>query len=309
MKLKKEKYLQIAGVLILVLFPLIAMGIKGTSYYLTIGSQALMFAALALSWDILARTGQVSFAVAGFYGLGAYASAILMKSAGFPLIASMVAGVLICAIIALGLGYLTLRLKGLYFAIATIAFSLILMTVVVNLKGLTHGAEGISVPGLFDLNGYAIYYTVLIVLSLVIALSIYITRSKIYYAFTAIRTNQEVARVMGIDVIRFKVAAFILTSSIAGLMGMMEAYTATFIEPYQIFNIGISVKTVAMAIFGGIYTTAGPVIGAIILKILDEILNTTIGVGYMIIYGLIIVLVILYLPKGVVGLWKKLTEK
>jgi branched-chain amino acid transport system permease protein len=309
MKWTKENSLASVGVLALIIFPLIAMGMKGTSYYLQIGLSSLMFAVIALSWDTLARTGQVSFAVPGFYGLGAYVSAILVKSAGFPIVLSMVAAIIFCAIIALGLGYLTLRLKGLYFAIATLAFSLILMTVIIQLKGITHGSEGISVPAMFNMNKFAIYYLVLFFLGLTIAFSVFIQKSKIKYAFTAIRTNQEVAKVMGINVINYKVGIFVISSCVAALMGMFEAYIATFIEPYSVFNLSIGVMAVAMAIFGGLYSTVGPVVGAIVLKVLDEILNTTIGLGYMIIYGLIIVLVILYLPKGVVGLWKKVTEK
>jgi len=293
------------GIVILIIFPLVVSLIPGTKYFLQISIDVLMFAVLALSWDMLVRTGQASFAVPGFYGLGAYVAAIFVKTLGFPVFVSIVIAMIASAIVAFILGYLTLRLKGMYFAIATLAFSLILMTITIQIKDITHGSEGISVTPMFGGDKFYIYYLILLTLGVVIFISEYIQKSKFWYSFTAIRTNEQVAKVMGINTVRQKVSMFIISAVIASVMGSYEAFIAGFIEPYSVFNLSIGVMALAMAIFGGIYSTTGPIIGAIILKILDEILSTTIGLGYMIVYGLIIVITILYLPKGVLGLWKK----
>jgi len=301
----KKKILSYLGIFIVAIFPLIAYFMPGTKYFQQVSIDILMYTILALSWDMLVRTGQASFAIPGFYGLGAYVAAIFTKTLGFPIIFSIIIALLISSIVAWLLGYLTLRLKGMYFAIATLAFSLILMTLVIQLKDITHGSEGISTITMFAGNKYMIYYLIFITFVIVIGISEYIQRSKYWYSFTAIRTNEQVAKVMGINTVRQKVVMFVISAMIASLIGTYETFIAGFIEPHSVFNLSIGVMALAMVIFGGIYSTIGPIVGAVILKIIDEILSTTIGLGYMIVYGLIIVITILYLPKGVLGIWQK----
>jgi branched-chain amino acid transport system permease protein len=209
-------------------------------------------------------------------------------------------------LIAFALGIVTLRLKGLYFAIATLAFTLVMQTVVTQLDGITNGTAGITLPVFFGQNDYAIFYFFVFFAGIVIFLSEYIQRSKYNYSFTAIRSNEEVAKVVGIDVVKDKVLIFTVSSGIVALLGMFYAYTSNFIDPGSTFDLEIGVMGLAIAVLGGLYTTIGPLIGAIILVILQEILSNIVDTGYMLVYGLVIILVILYVPKGVVGLWKKI---
>ncbi len=304
-----EKIVLGGGAFVIILFPLIASGLQGTSYFLSIGKNIFLYAAFALSWDMLARTGQVSFAHPGFFGLGAYISAILFKDAGVAWMFSIFISLIACMLIAFALGRVTLRLKGLYFAIATLAFTLVMTTVVTQLDSITHGTAGITLPQFFNGNEYAIFYFFVFFAGVVVFLSEYVQRSKYNYSFTAIRSNEEVAKVVGVDVVKDKVLIFTVASGIAALLGMFYAYTNNFIDPESTFTLEIGTMGLAIAVLGGLYTTVGPIIGAIILVILQEILSNIVDTGYMLVYGLVIILVILYLPKGVVGLWKKMAEK
>ncbi len=309
-KKQTEKIFMIGGGALILLFPLLASGLQGTSYFLTIGKHIFLYATFALAWDMLARTGQVSFAHPAFFGLGAYFSAILFKKyAVMGLIPSMIVSLILCMAIAFALGIVTLRLKGLYFAIATLAFTLVMQTVATQLDGVTNGTAGITLPVILGQNDYAIYYFFVIFMGAIIFLSEYVQRSKYHYSFTAIRSNEEVAKVVGIDIVKDKVLIFTVSSGIAALLGMFYAYTSNFIDPASTFNLEIGTMGLAIAVLGGLYSTIGPIIGGFILVVLQEVLSNIVDTGYMLVYGLVIILVILFLPKGVVGLWNHIAEK
>ncbi|MGH2405832.1 MAG: branched-chain amino acid ABC transporter permease [bacterium] len=275
---------------------------KTQPYYLQLAINVLIFAVLALSWDLLARTGQLSLAHAAFFGLGAYTSALMTTRAGVPIPVGIALGSVVATVTAAALGFLTLRLRGIYFAIATLAFSETLRVITKQLR-FTGGPAGTVAPPLLAGNLPGQYLVILGILLLAVVVSHRVNHSRWHFAFTAIRTNEEVAAVMGVDVVRFKVAAFALSALFAGITGGFYAHVFLFINPFEAYSLAISVGALVAPIFGGLYTTLGPLLGAVALRIGEEALRAALGSGFLIIYGLILAAVILYMPRGLLGLW------
>lgn len=289
-----------AAIVLAVAFPFIT-----GEYYRHLSILTLMYAVLALSWDLAARAELVSFAHTGFFGLGAYVSAITFLRFDLPFLLSFAIAVLLTALVAIGLGYLTLRLSGIYFAIATLAFSQVLLVAALQVPKVTGGAMGLSVPSLFGGMRVYSYFLVLGILALVILVSIYLEKSHFHLAYSAMRTSSRVASVLGVNTVRYRLAAFTLSAIFACLAGAFYVHYTTTTIPYEAFNLNVGVVSIVMAVLGGLYSTAGPVLGAVILKIVEEYMRTTIPYGYMLIYGLLLVVGILFLPKGVLGVLKK----
>ena len=290
--------------------------------YLSLVTNAINLAILALSWDILARTGQLSLAHAAFFGAGAYTTAVLAKLTGAPLWLGIPLGGVVALLLALLLGSVTLKLRGIYFAIATLAFAEVLRAVVQQLPTrVAGGAAGINVAPLFRPQfvagemerweiaflrneGYFLVYAGLLVLTLLV--SVLVQRSRLRYAFTAIRTNEAVAAVMGVRPARYKLLAFALSSFLVGLLGAVHAHRFGSVSPDETFGIGTTVLALVTPIFGGLYTTFGPVLGAAGLASIEEVLRRTFSEGYLIGYGVVLVLSILFMPGGLVGVFRKL---
>lgn len=260
---------------------------------------------LASSWDILARTGQVSVGQAGLFGIGAYTAALSYQWVHLSPVLGMFAGGIIAVIVAAFLGTLTLRLRGIYFSITTIAFAEALSVIWLMTPGFAGGAMGLSTPPLFGGNREQAYYLILAILALVILVVWLIQASRLNFAFTAIRENEEVANVMGINPTRYKVLAFMISAFFTGFAGGFYSHYNTYIIPYEVFGLGISIACLVMPIFGGLYTITGPVLGTIVIKAIEEYLRVTVSYGHQIAYGLILVMVVLFMPEGLVGLWRR----
>jgi branched-chain amino acid transport system permease protein len=282
----------------------VPLAIASDPYLLLLANVMLMFTALALSWDVVARTGQLSLAHGAFFGLGAYTVALGHKYAALPPLIGLGAALVAGAIVALGLGAVTLRLRGIYFAIATLAFGEVLRTVALQLPDITGGPVGISMPPLFGGDRVASYYLVGSVFLVSLALSLGVRYTRVHYAVTAIRTNEAVAAVMGVPVVRVKVLTFAASAVCATLAGAFYMPFITHTDPNDAFEVSRSVAALAFPIFGGIYTTAGPVIGTLVLRSLEEYLRVTPPwkEGYQVVYGAVIVLAVLFIPRGLVGL-------
>lgn len=273
-------------------------------YLLHILILVLMSGVMALSWDLLVRTGQLSLAHAGFFGLGAYAAALSCNLLGVSWWGSFIAAALVGGTAALGLGMITLRLHGMYFAIATLAFAEVLRTVALQVK-FTGGAVGVTLPAIFGGNRVAAYYLAAVIFILCILVSLALQKSRWGLAFQAVRARQSVAEVLGIDTIRTKLAAFVISSVFPSLIGAFYIHYVTYIIPYEAFSLNTSVSALVMSVFGGLYSTAGPILGAVVLKIVEEYLKSTIVYGYTVIYGLILALVILFMPNGLMGVIRR----
>ena len=217
----------------------------------------------------------------------------------------MFSGGIVSVFVAAFLGTLTLRLRGIYFSITTIAFAEALSVIWLMTPDFTGGAMGLSTPPLFGGNREQAYYLILALLALVILVVWLIQTTRLNFAFTAIRENEEVANVMGINPTRYKVLAFMISAFFTGFAGGFYSHYNTYIIPYEVFGLGISIACLVMPIFGGLYTIAGPIIGTIVIKAIEEYLRVTVSYGHQIAYGLILVGVVLFMPEGLVGLWKK----
>lgn len=289
---------------------------KAAVSYLSILTSAITLAVLALTWDIVGRTGQLSLAHAAFYGAGAYSTAILLKAGG-PLWLGLPLGAAVGALLAFGLGTVTLRLRGIYFAIATLSFTEVLKAVVQQLPTrVAGGAAGINVPPLFRPTfvagemerwevafirneSYFLLYAGLLVLTVLVSVTLQHTRLR--SAFTAIRTNEEVAAVMGVRADRYKLLAFTVSSTLVGLLGALDAHRVGSVLPDASFAVGTTVLALVTPIFGGLYTTVGPILGAAVLSSIEETLRRNLESGYLIGYGVVLVLSILFMPRGLVG--------
>jgi branched-chain amino acid transport system permease protein len=293
--------------------------------YLSIATNALSLSILALSWDILARTGQLSLAHAAFYGAGAYTTALLVKHASLPLWVGIPLGGVAAVIFALLLGAVTLRLRGIYFAIATLSAAEVLKAIVHHLPTpIAGGNAGLNVTALFRpefvagqmerwevafLRNEAYFYVYGGVLLATVLASMLVQRSRFKHAFTAIRTNEEVAGVMGIRPARAKLLAFVLSAVFVGMLGAVEAHRVGSVLPEQSFSVATTVLALVTPIFGGLYTTLGPIVGALGLSSVQETLRRTFSDGYLIGYGVVLVLSILFMPRGVVGLLNGLMRR
>lgn len=264
-----------------------------------------MYVTLSSSWNILTLAGQLTLGHAGFFGIGAYTSALLALRLGVPIAAGMVAGALAAAALAAAVGFVCLRLRGVYLAIATLSLVEALRIVVLNLPDYTEGSMGITLPPVFGGARRPAYFAMLVVAVLPVLATVWIKRSKLHVIFGAIREDQGAAEMLGINTTAYKVLAFALSASFAGLAGGFYPHYITYTTPDSAFAIGLSIEAQIMPILGGLYTVAGPVVGAIVLTLAGEYLRTTFGAANLFVYGVVMIVVILCLPDGLVGLARR----
>ena len=271
-------------------------------YAQAIGRSVLTYLILAVSWDMLIRSGQLSFGIAGFFGLGSYAAVMAGKWLGMaPILTLLLAGVVV-ALVAAAVGSVVLRLRGMYFAITTLALAEIFRIIIRNWNNFTGGPNGALLSGvIFGGNAAATYILMLVLGVLAIAASEWFQRGKMHFALTAIRNNEVVAKSSGINIYFYLLIAFVITSAMQGVAGAAYAQQFGFVTPESSFSVNYTLIPLAIALFGGMYTSWGPVVGAVILGVLGEYLKLYIPYGHLIVYGLIIVLVLLLMPKGIVG--------
>ncbi len=291
----------VPGLLLIILVLLATLPRYASIYTVILLTSILMYIVLTVSWVMFSGpTGYISLATAAFFGVGIYTSAILGMTLPLPLV--VFCGGLASFCLALLVGALTLRLKGIYFAIFT--FGLVelikhlLLWYEINMTG-TRGRFVI----LIDNN--TIYYVMFVILVLLMLTAYLIRRSKYGLALQSIGQNEEAAAHIGINVTQIKVVTFAISAFFIGAAGSIMATRWTYIDPYIAFNPLFSFMPVLMAIFGGLGQPYGPVLGAVIFTYLEEILITRFPYYYMLIFGIILVVTILYLPGGLVGLIQK----
>ncbi len=255
-----------------------------------------MLAILAESWNIIGGfTGYASFGNVAFFGIGAYTTGILLTRVGLPFaLALMAAGILPMLFGAL-VGMPILRLKGHYFAIATLGVAETMREVVYNLE-FTGKGTGLVMPILR--SPLPFFYLMLAILVAVTLVNWWLSASRFGYGLIAIREDEDAAAVMGINTPLYKTIAFALSGAFTGLAGGVYAYWITFIDPDAVFKVIITVQLIIMAVFGGTGTVLGPLLGALVLASLSEWLSTHLVTLAELSNGLIIVLVVLFMPKG-----------
>jgi branched-chain amino acid transport system permease protein len=268
----------------------------------------LMYAVITVSWTIFSGpTGYISLAPAAFFGLGVYSSAIL----GFqlPLLAVIVLGGLASSCLAFVVGALTLRLKGIYFVMFTFGLVELLLHFVLWWEVNITGTTGRVVP---TVDNTTVFYIVLAIFVLTILTAHFVKRSRFGLALRSIGEHEEAAAHIGINVTAFKIVTFAISAFFMGAVGAIMATRWTYIDPKIAFNPLISFLPVLMAIFGGMGQLYGPIIGAAAFAYLEEILITRFPYHYMLIFGIIMVVAILYMPDGLVGFiqkgWKRIAR-
>lgn len=286
--------------LVLALLPQMTAG-----YTLTLLIDVLKFVILTVAWVIFSGpTGYMSLATAAFYGLGFYVAAIFSGTVPFALLI-VLAGVF-AFVVALGVGALTLRLRGVYFAIFTFALVLLAQSVVLEVERVVTGTRGRFVE---TESTEMVYYAIFIVAIVTVLSAFLIRRSRYGLALTSIGEYEEAAAHSGIDVVRTKVVTFAVTAVFMGMAGAIIATRRTYIDPGIAFDLNHSFLPVLMAMFGGMANLVGPVIGAALFTYIGEFLLTRFPDLYMLIFGVVLVLAILFLPNGVLGLIQQLWRK
>jgi branched-chain amino acid transport system permease protein len=279
-------------------------------FVLTIATQALIWALLAASWDLLSGyTGQISFGHAGFFALGAYAAAAATKHLDLSPWAGLAGGALLAAAMGLGVGFPALRLRGHYLALVTLGFAEILRLVAQNWLAVTGGPFGIhdyrTFPGLPAdplARRQATYWIILAIVGFSVAVMAGVCeRTSVGKAFRAIREDEVLAAALGINTTAYKLLAFGLSAGFAGLAGTLYAYYVLLVSP-SVASAATTSLVIGMAVFGGLGTIWGPVLGAVLLYGVNEALRF-LGVVYnLIVVGLVIMVFVVVLPSGLAGL-------
>ena len=291
----------VAAVGLLLLAALAAYPVFGSGYGVRSMQQIFMWIALAGSWNLISGlTGYVSFGHVAFFGAGAYAGAILVAGAGWPWPLAALAGGAAAIVLAVVIGYPCLRLKGPYFAIAMLGLNEVLRALVSYFEGLTGGGNGLSLPTL-DAS-VPIYYVMGVLAVAVTAMAWLIVTSRFGLRLMTIREDEVAAEAMGIDTFHHKLAALLLSAVGPGVAGALMARDQGYIEPVSVFPLAITVTMIVMALFGGKGTVFGPVIGAVVLFVAQEIVWARYPYVHPLLFGAIIVAVVLLMPRGVLGL-------
>jgi len=299
-------------------------------YIFFAGYTVLQFIVLSTAWNILGGyCGYVNFGSAGFFALGAYSSVCLYTIGQSleelfpePLVAPMqlifplplpvliiVAGI-VAGLVGLGTGYLTLRLRGVFFAIATLALAVVLQTFIVNWSfvGGSRGAYVIPPNEIPFFGPYIQYLFVLMLVLVIISLTCarLIERSRLGYGFATIRDDELAAEACGVPTLRLKLIATVLSGALMGMAGAPFPFYIGYIEPGSAFDLSYAVNSIAMPMIGGTTSWAGPLIGAVLLGTLQQVATVTISSAInLLIVGLLLIGFVIVAPGGIVGLWQK----
>ena len=294
---------------VLSLFLIAAPFIFETRYSQHVLILVLLYAALGSAWNILGGfAGQLSLGHAAFFGIGAYTAAVIASKTSLSPWWAMVAGPILVLPIALLVGWICFRLRGPYFTLATIAVGEVMRLVALNWSDMTGGAVGVVIrPSIFSgTSKVPYYYIVLIIAGVTIALCHGISRRKLGYYLMAIREDEETAESIGIDSTRYKLIALAISASLTAIAGAFYANYFLFVDPTIVLPLALSVEIVLMAIIGGLGTVAGPVLGAVLLRRSSEVFRNEFAQANLLIYGALLVIVILFMPDGLTGGFRRL---
>lgn len=277
------------------------------AYPLHLMVMVVVFAILALSLNLITGYGgMISLGHAGFFLIGAYTSALLSVYQGWSFWLAMPAAIVLTAMSGLLLGIPALRWSGHFLAVITIAFGTIAQLLAINWVFLTNGVDGVAPiprPGLIGVDltsDLAYYYFCLVILAIVIYLMVRLVSSGFGRALRALKDDEVAAAAMGIDIARSKISAFVISAAIAGLAGALYAHYIRFLNPDS-FTLDVSIRVFMMMIIGGVGNIAGSILGSFVVYILPEVLRP-LQEYYYLIWGVIVILVMLFLPGGLISL-------
>ena len=276
-----------------------------SQYWLHAMIISLFYVMMASSWNLIAGyTGQISFAHAAFSGVGAYASGMLAVNLGVPPLLGVLIGAGVAALLGLGLGYLCIRMGGIYLSLTTLGFSEILRIIITNEDQWTRGTMGLQVPGFFTEYSKASYYYLFLVITVLFLILIRkIIHSEMGLTFRAVLNDELAASSSGINTIRVRVLAFTVSSAMAGLAGGLYGHYLMLITP-DIPSLGQMFLVLAMAVIGGMGSFAGPILGSFVLEILSEYIRIY-GEYHVLLFGLVALAVARFAPEGIMGILDK----
>jgi len=285
--------------------------LRVNAYLYFAGYVILQYVVMATAWNILGGyAGYVNFGTPAFFAMGAYTAVVLIQWMRAPLPVLILAGGLVAALLGLGIGYLTLRLRGTFFSIATLALSVVLQTVIMNWD-YVGGSRGMSVirPSGPPFGSYVTFlFTVMVGLAVgSVLVAQFIERSWIGRGLAALRDNEEAAECMGVPTLKLKLFATTVSGFLLGVAGAPFPYYVTFVEPNSAFALDYAVNALAMPMIGGTTSWAGPVIGAVLLGTASQLATVTISSEMnLFIVGVVLVAFVVLAPEGILGLVRRL---
>lgn len=285
-------------------------------YFMHLWVTFYLFAALAVAWDLIGGyAGQLSLGHAAFFALGAYTSVLLLQDVGLSPLLGGLLGAALAAAVSLGIGYVVFRLRGVFFAMATIAFAEILRSLLLHFQRLTHGDNGLALPftgerplDLMFRSETPFYYIALGLAAMTLCVTAAIRESRTGYYLRAIRDDQDAAESLGIGSRRVKLIALALSAGLTALGGTVYAFDIGFVNPDSTASLGLSIEIAIMAIVGGVGTLGGPVIGAGVIVALTQATNAALGARGGVstaLYGLLLMITVLLQPAGLAALWRR----
>ncbi len=292
------------AVLILMGF-LICVPFFASDYWITLLVLILIFTVYASGWNLFSGlTGYTNFGLAWFIGVSGYVSSLLIADYNWFWLMAWSIGALFVSIVSIGVGYILLRIKGVYFAISMVALTEGTRELFGTgyLEPITHGGKGL--PFVAGIRLPTLYWSTLLLAFVTLIVCYKITSSKFGLRLMAIREDEQAAETLGIHTTRDKITAFVLSAFIVGLAGAIHCTYQNYIDPTYAFNIQLTLTPIVMTLFGGVGTVFGPVIGATLFTFIHEILWAELTLLYMAIFGAILMGLILFFPQGLLG-WIK----
>jgi len=274
---------------------------------------------------LIGFTGQISLGHAGFFAIGAYTAAFFATTFKVPFLPAMLLAGILAAIAGAIVGIPCLRLRGLYLAMATMSFGVVIEYIVINWESVTRGVRGISIPkptilGMAFDNDRKFYFLILFIVILMVIIAKNIVRTKVGRAFVAIRDRDIAAEVIGVDLTKYKVLSFVISSFYGGVAGCLYSYYVSYVHPEH-FNLLLSIEYIAMIIVGGLGTILGSILGAIFITIVPDLLKIfAVWLGKMIpgfagkydenwnlaMFGILIILFLIFEPGGFNAIWRRI---
>jgi len=287
----------------------------GNEYVYFASYTVAQYIVLATAWNILGGyTGYVNFGAAGFFAIGAYTSVVLHKTMSLPLLLMIPIGGLVTGLIGLMMGYLTLRLRGVFFAIATLALAIVLHTLIINWS-FVGGARGAYIIRprevmLFASYSQYLFAIMLLLAALAVATARWVERSRLGRGLAAIRDDETAAECSGVPTLKLKLVATTLSGFLMGIAGAPFPYYVSYVDPAGAFNLAYGVNSIAMPLIGGMSSWIGPLIGALLLGTLQQVATVTISSSVnLLLVGVLLVAFVTLAPNGIVGLFEKARKK
>ncbi|HMK51085.1 MAG TPA: branched-chain amino acid ABC transporter permease [Thermodesulfobacteriota bacterium] len=303
-----KKFLPLLILALLCILPLIGL----SSYIMHILVLVIMWSVIGMGWNLLGGyCGQVSFGHAAFFGMGAYSSGLIYYHLGISGWWGLLVSIPVLIITSLVIGFICLRLRGAYFALATLALGEVLRVTAENLVKFTQGDLGILIKQRTWVEKTWYFYVVLLLAAGSFFLIKKVIESKLGYYFVAIREDQDAANSLGINTTLYKTIALCLSGVLTGVAGAFYMNYMGYIDPTTVFALyDISIVTVMVVMVGGVATYWGPAIGALIMVFLAEVIRSMpkIGAAHQTLFGVLLILIIIFLPNGIVGDFRKLIK-